>query len=91
MTSYASDYPDLPFDPAYKKYFEDFYATSDTPDAHEEYVGFFTSDATVVVASKHVKGEAGLCPLLRRMWPLVLITLPRNTCLTERNVGEGTE
>lgn len=47
MTSHASDYPDLPFDPAYKKYFEDFYAITDTPDAHEKYVEFFTPDATV--------------------------------------------
>jgi len=60
MTSYTSDYPDLPFDPAYMRYFEDFYATSDIPDAHEKYVEFFTPDATVVVASKRVKGKAGL-------------------------------
>ena len=60
MTSYASDYPDLPFDLAYKKYFEDFYATSDTLDAHEKYVEFFTPDATVVVASNRAQGKAGL-------------------------------
>ncbi|OCL08089.1 hypothetical protein AOQ84DRAFT_340897 [Glonium stellatum] len=71
MTSYASDYPDLPFDPIYKKHFEDFYATSDTPDAHEKYVEFFTPDATVVMASKRAEGKAEILALRKGMWEKV--------------------
>lgn len=62
MTPYASDYPSIPFDPAYKKFFEDFYATSDTPDAHEKYVDFFTKDATLIMASKKAEGSEGPSP-----------------------------
>ena len=59
MSVYASEYPDLAFDPAYKKFFEDFYATSDTPDAHDKYVTNFTKDATLIMASKRAKGTDG--------------------------------
>lgn len=59
MTSYASEYPSLPFDAEYKKFFENFYAASDTPDAHDKYVGFYTPDATLIMASKIVKGSQG--------------------------------
>lgn len=58
--SYASEYPaGIDFDPAYKKFFEDFYAVSDTPDVHENYADNFTDDATLIMASKTVKGRAG--------------------------------
>ena len=59
MSSYASEYPAVEFDPAYKKFFEEFYAISDTPDAHSRYVDQFTSDATLVMASKRAKGSDG--------------------------------
>jgi len=60
MTSYASEYPPIPFDAAYKKFFGEFYATSDTPDAHEKYVEQFTSDATLIMATKKAKGSKGV-------------------------------
>lgn len=57
---YSSEYPaNIPFDAAYKRFFEDFYAVSDTPDAHEEYVRFFTEDATLIMASRRVVGRDG--------------------------------
>jgi hypothetical protein len=59
MTSYTSSYPTLDFDPAYKQFFEDFYAISDTPDAHDKYVDSFTEDATLIMASKKAKGSEG--------------------------------
>jgi hypothetical protein len=59
MTSYASSYPSIPFDPAYKQFFENFYSISDDPTAHDKYAEQFTPDATVVMASKRVKGTAG--------------------------------
>lgn len=58
--SYASEYPaGIDFDPAYKKFFEDFYAVSDTPEVHEKYAANFTDDATLIMASKTVNGRAG--------------------------------
>jgi hypothetical protein len=60
MSSYSSTYPDISVDPAVKKFYEDFYKTSDTPDAHEKYADFFTDDATLKVASKMAKGKSGM-------------------------------
>lgn len=58
--SYASEYPaGIDFDPAYKQFFEDFYAASDKPGEHEKYADNFTDDATLIMASKTVKGRAG--------------------------------
>lgn len=79
MSAYASEYPSVEFDSAYKEFFEQFYATSDTPDAHEEYVGNFTNDATLIMASKKVKGSDGM--LCRQLaiavhW-LIMIRDPR--------------
>jgi len=60
MNSYASQYPAaVAFDPAYTQFFERFYATSDTPEAHEDYVKYFTQDATLIMASKKVVGPEG--------------------------------
>lgn len=59
MSAYASEYPSVEFDAAYKQFFEEFYATSDTPDAHEKYVENFTKNATLVMASKRVRGSDG--------------------------------
>jgi hypothetical protein len=69
MTSYASEYPPVPFDAAYKKFFEDFYATSDAPDAHSKYVEQFTPDATLIMASKKAKGSEGPFPCPRSFRP----------------------
>lgn len=59
MSQYTSQYPDVPVDPAIKKYFEEFYKTSDTPGADEKYTNSFTEDATLIMASKTVKGRPG--------------------------------
>lgn len=59
MSQYQSIYPTGEFDPAYKHFFEQFYKISDTPDAHELYSKQFTQDATLVMASKTVKGRDG--------------------------------
>ncbi|KAF2183212.1 hypothetical protein K469DRAFT_711185 [Zopfia rhizophila CBS 207.26] len=72
MCSYASEYPSsIPFDPAYKKFFEGFYATSDTPDAHEKYVDFFTEDATIIMASTRRKGRDEILALRKALWEKV--------------------
>lgn len=59
MSRYASDYPSLDFDPAFKQFFEAFYATSDTPNAHDKYIEHFTKDATLIMASKKAVGSDG--------------------------------
>ena len=56
--------PSIPFDPAIQKFFEDFYAISDAPDAHEKYAGMFTNDATFVLGSKKAAGRDGMFPCL---------------------------
>jgi hypothetical protein len=60
MSAYTSEYPSVEFDGDFKKFFEEFYAVSDTPDAHEKYVENFTKDATLVMASKRVQGSDGM-------------------------------
>lgn len=70
--SYASEYPaGIDFDPAFRKFFEDFYAVSDTPDVHDKYADNFTDDATLIMASKTVKGRAEIIGLRNAMWEKV--------------------
>jgi hypothetical protein len=58
--SYVAETPvDIRLDDGIKAYFEEFYKTSDTPDAHEKYADSFTSDATLVMASKKGVGREG--------------------------------
>jgi hypothetical protein len=74
MSAYASEYPPVEFDAAYKKFFEEFYATSDTPDVHEKYIENFTKDATLVMASKKAQGSDGTLCSQSRFKPLAYHT-----------------
>jgi hypothetical protein len=59
--SYKSEYPTgVQVDDGIKAFFEEFYKTSDTPDAHEKYADSFTKDATIIVASKKAVGSEGV-------------------------------
>ncbi|EMD90490.1 hypothetical protein COCC4DRAFT_159871 [Bipolaris maydis ATCC 48331] len=72
MNAYASQYPPaIPIDPSYKEFFQAFYATSDTPEAHEDYVKYFTKDATLVMASKIAVGRDEILALRKAMWETV--------------------
>ncbi|KAF2637270.1 hypothetical protein P280DRAFT_113591 [Massarina eburnea CBS 473.64] len=72
--SYTSEYPSsVSFDPAYKKFFEDFYKVSDTPDIHEQYVENFTKDATLVMAQTKVQGTEGILALRKGLWDRVSV------------------
>jgi hypothetical protein len=66
--SYSSQYPlEVAVNEGIKAFFEGFYKTSDTPDAHDKYADFFTRDATLIMASKKAIGREGnvyLLPLL---------------------------
>ncbi len=58
--SYKSDYPPgVQVDDGIKSFFEEFYKTSDTPDADDKYADSFKRDATLVVASKKGVGREG--------------------------------
>jgi hypothetical protein len=58
--SYKSEYPPgVQADDGIKAFFEEFYKTSDTPDAHEKYADSFTGDATLIMASKKGVGREG--------------------------------
>jgi hypothetical protein len=59
-SSYQSKFPpNTPVDGGIAEYFENFYKTSDTPDAHEKYVESFTRSATMIMASKISEGYDG--------------------------------
>ncbi len=58
--TYKSEFPSgIQIDDGIKSFFEEFYTTSDTPDAHEKYAESFTEDATLVMASKKGVGRDG--------------------------------
>jgi hypothetical protein len=57
---YVSSVPeDGSLKPGLASFFESFYAVSDTAVAHEQYADHFTSDATLIMASKETKGREG--------------------------------
>lgn len=58
--SYESQYPDdTPVEPGIVKFFQNFYAVSDRPEALDEYVDLFEKDATFMLASKVSRGHDG--------------------------------
>jgi len=70
--SYSSQYPPgIQVDDGIKQYFEEFYKTSDTPDAHEKYADSFTEDATLVMASKKAVGRDEILQTRKGMWVAV--------------------
>ncbi len=66
---YTSQYPEgVVVPPAVVEFFQEFYKTSDTPDAHVKYADLFTDDATFILASKLSSGRDGtLRPLSREL------------------------
>lgn len=59
MPTQRLEFPPSGFDPAYMQFLESFYALSDLPDSHERYADQFTSEATLVMASKRAVGRNG--------------------------------
>ncbi|PBP26497.1 60S ribosomal protein L24 [Diplocarpon rosae] len=56
--TYTSAYPPgVQVDAGIKTFFEEFYQTSDSPDAHDRYTEYFTKDATLIMASKKGVGR----------------------------------
>ena len=59
MGQYQPRYSAVSFCQEYKEFFSNFYKISDTPDAHDLYSQQFTSDATLIMASKKAEGTSG--------------------------------
>lgn len=53
------DYPSIPFDPAYKRFLNEFYLLMDSPNEHEKYSQCFTPDATVIMGEREARGREG--------------------------------
>ncbi|RDW71104.1 hypothetical protein BP6252_07667 [Coleophoma cylindrospora] len=63
--------PSLTPDEGITAFFESFYAISDTPSAHDDYVSFFTPDATLIMASKKGVGASEILEIRKGMWKTV--------------------
>ncbi|RDK46812.1 hypothetical protein M752DRAFT_261774 [Aspergillus phoenicis ATCC 13157] len=61
-------YPLIPFDPAYKRFLNEFYLLMDAPNEHERYIQCFTPDATVLMRGKEVHGREGIFTLRKALW-----------------------
>lgn len=76
--SYQSQYPhNALVDCAIVQFFERVYETMDNPKAHEEYVYFYSNNATLIMASTAVQGHEGLfqnststCSRFEIGWPI---------------------
>lgn len=57
---YSAQTPaDGSLDPTIRDFFSEFYAISDSPDAHEKYADQFTKNGVLIIASKKVQGHNG--------------------------------
>jgi len=70
-TYQAQTPPGIQLDSGITQFFEDFYKTSDTPDAHEKYANSFTKDATLVMVSKKGVGRDEILEIRKGMWAAV--------------------
>ncbi|PWY70658.1 hypothetical protein BO83DRAFT_447413 [Aspergillus eucalypticola CBS 122712] len=62
------DYPLIPFDPAYKRFLNEFYLRMDSPNEHEKYSQCFTPDATVIMGEREARGREGIYALRKALW-----------------------
>lgn len=70
MSTYKGQAPSgsVELDPRIIPFFENFYAVSDNPDAHDEYVDAMTKDALFIMGTKKATGSAEIMPLRKGLW-----------------------
>jgi len=69
MSTYKGQTPSsTSVDPRIVSFFENFYAVSDNPSAHEEYAQSFTPDADFIMGSKRVAGYNDILSLRHGLW-----------------------
>jgi hypothetical protein len=61
-------------DPRIVPFFETFYAVSDNPSAHQEYVDSFTPSAKFIMGTKSTSGTNGIMELRKGLWSGPVIT-----------------
>jgi len=72
MSQYtASLPPDNSLKPSIATFFEQFYKTSDSPAAHEQYADAFTKDAKLIMGSNETNGREGIIAMRHKMWEKV--------------------
>ncbi|EXJ82157.1 hypothetical protein A1O1_08226 [Capronia coronata CBS 617.96] len=69
MSTYKGQTPaSVPVDPRIVSFFENFYALSDNPTTHEEYVQTLTADADYIMGTKKVKGRDDILTARKGLW-----------------------
>lgn len=70
MSTYKGQAPLNPveLDPRIISFFENFYAVSDNPDKHDEYVDSMTKDGVLVMGTKKATGYDELMTLRKGLW-----------------------
>lgn len=70
MSTYTGQAPSgsVELDPRIIPFFEKFYADSDNPDAHDDYVDSMTKDGTLIMGSKRATGQGELMTLRKGLW-----------------------
>jgi len=63
--------PGMVVDEGIKSFFEDFYKTSDTADAHERYADSFTKEATLILGNKRAVGREEILSIRKGLWEKV--------------------
>ncbi|KAI1340539.1 hypothetical protein F5Y15DRAFT_42662 [Xylariaceae sp. FL0016] len=72
MTEYRPLFPtNVEVSDDVKDFIPRFYATSDDPSKNEEWVGYFTEDATLIMGDKTARGHDEIRSLRRGMWEKV--------------------
>ncbi|KAI0098980.1 hypothetical protein F4776DRAFT_650212 [Hypoxylon sp. NC0597] len=70
--SYVAEFPsDCAVQERVKNFIARFYATSDDPSKNEEWVGYFSPDAVVIIGDKSAKGTENIRRLRQGMWEQV--------------------
>ncbi|EHY56236.1 hypothetical protein HRR83_008748 [Exophiala dermatitidis] len=69
MSTYKGQTPStIEVDPRVVSFFENFYAVSDNPTAHDEYVSSLTPDADFIMGTKKARGSDDILAIRKALW-----------------------